>query len=200
MSQKTRQYRYEVLDSASNHWHNNAMAEYDINDVAVQMGIPRRTIRYYVEIGLLTPPEGAGRGAMYGDEHLERLAAIKRLQSQGLTLEQIRDALSIEPSSTLGETRTPYVTARRSVPRTEPATPQTSASEYLAQVRSRLEPQMHATPQKPSPGDAYHAEPWTRIRIDADTELHVRRSSTKRIARLVRELRRIVAEDSERAP
>lgn len=200
MSDTTRQSKYEVLDSASKYWHNRAVADYDINDLAEQMGTPRRTIRYYVEIGLLPPPEGAGRAAMYGDEHLERLAAIKRLQSQGLTLEQIREALAVESSSALGETRIPHVTARRSTPRMEPSTPQTSASEYLAQVRSRLAPQVHLTPPKPSPGDAYHAEPWTRIRIDADTELHVRRSSTKRIARLVRELRRTLAEDSERAP
>jgi len=51
--------------------------------------VPARTIRYYIARGILTPPLGAGRGAAYGQEHLERLARIKELQRQGLTLSEV---------------------------------------------------------------------------------------------------------------
>lgn len=201
MSDGTRQCKYKVLDSASKYWHNSDVAEYDITELADQMGVPRRTIRYYVEIGLLPPPEGAGRAAMYGDEHIERLAAIKRLQSQGLTLDQIRDALATTTETSLRETRAANIAtpAPRRALRASAVERQTSAAEYLAHVRARMQSRP-ATPGKPAQVDAYQPEPWTRIRIDADTELHVRRSSSKRIARLVRELRRILAEDPERTP
>jgi len=57
-------------------------------------GYSRRTIRYYIQSGLLDPPAGRGRGGFYSEGHVERLRAIRRLQEAGLTLESIRVALS----------------------------------------------------------------------------------------------------------
>lgn len=56
--------------------------------------LPRRTVRYYIQIGLLPPPEGAGRGARYGQHHLERLLEIRKWQDAGLSLERIRELLT----------------------------------------------------------------------------------------------------------
>jgi DNA-binding transcriptional MerR regulator len=58
-------------------------------ELAEVSGVPARTIRYYIARGLLPPPLVGGRGACYAGEHLERLARIQALQSQGLTLAQI---------------------------------------------------------------------------------------------------------------
>ncbi len=54
-----------------------------------------RSIRYYTTLGLLDPPaEMRGRRAFYGRRHLVQLAAIKRLQSRGLSLAQVQQALA----------------------------------------------------------------------------------------------------------
>jgi DNA-binding transcriptional MerR regulator len=63
-------------------------------ELAELSGVPARTIRYYIARGLLPPPLVGGRGACYAEEHLERLARIKALQSQGGTLAQIAWQLS----------------------------------------------------------------------------------------------------------
>ena len=52
-------------------------------------GVPARTIRFCIAIGLLPPPLVAGRSACYGEQHLKELDRIKTLQGQGQTLAQI---------------------------------------------------------------------------------------------------------------
>ena len=58
-------------------------------ELAEESGVPARTIRFYITRGLLDGPAVAGRGASYGEEHLERLREIKVLQSQGRSLAEI---------------------------------------------------------------------------------------------------------------
>ena len=62
---------------------------YTIDQICEMTGVPRRTVRYYVEEGLLEPPIGRGRGGNYLDSHVERLRKIKSLQEQGWTLSSI---------------------------------------------------------------------------------------------------------------
>jgi DNA-binding transcriptional MerR regulator len=52
-----------------------------------------RMVRYYTARGLLPRPGNRGRALMYGRTHLVRLVAIKRLQGQGLSLEEIAERL-----------------------------------------------------------------------------------------------------------
>lgn len=54
---------------------------------------PRRTVRYYIQQGLLDRPEGERRGAWYTERHLEQLLTIRRWQGEGLSLERIREFL-----------------------------------------------------------------------------------------------------------
>jgi DNA-binding transcriptional MerR regulator len=56
--------------------------------------VSRRTIRYFVQEGLLQEPYGLGRGKHYGPEHLQRLRDIRDLQKQGLSLSEVRDRLA----------------------------------------------------------------------------------------------------------
>jgi len=53
-----------------------------------------RTIRYYTTLGLLDPPlEMHGRTAIYGQRHVLQIAAIKRLQADGLSLAAVQRQL-----------------------------------------------------------------------------------------------------------
>ena len=69
---------------------------YAIGDLAELAGVSRRTVRYYVQEGLLPAPLGLGRGNHYGREHLDRLLKVKALQEKGYTLDEIRGARAAE--------------------------------------------------------------------------------------------------------
>jgi DNA-binding transcriptional MerR regulator len=66
---------------------------YTIEELAEATGFSVRTIRYYIQEGLLDPPPGRGRGGYYFDSHLQRLRQIKALQEQGLKLSSIEQVL-----------------------------------------------------------------------------------------------------------
>lgn len=67
---------------------------YTIDELAVETGVPSRTIRFYQAKGALPAPERRGRVAYYNDEHVERLKLVAELQERGLHLKAIRDLLS----------------------------------------------------------------------------------------------------------
>jgi DNA-binding transcriptional MerR regulator len=69
-------------------------ARYGIEDLAAHGGVTRRTVRYYVQQGLLPAPLGKGRGNHYGRAHLERLLQVKALQESGLSLDEVREELA----------------------------------------------------------------------------------------------------------
>ena len=66
---------------------------YSVGELAEIGGVSRRTIRYYVQEGLLPAPFGVGRGDHYGRVHLDRLLQIKALQEAGRSLDEIRQAI-----------------------------------------------------------------------------------------------------------
>ena len=68
--------------------------ELTIDDLCAETGYTRRTIRYYLQRGLVPPPEGGGRRRIYSQNHLLRLMAIKALQERQYPLEEIRHRLS----------------------------------------------------------------------------------------------------------
>jgi DNA-binding transcriptional MerR regulator len=63
---------------------------YNIDELADLGGVSRRTVRYYVQEGLLPSPLGVGRGRHYGRPHLDRLLEVKAWQEAGLSLDDIR--------------------------------------------------------------------------------------------------------------
>src|SRR4029450_11325862 len=66
---------------------------YAIQDLADLADVSRRTVRYYVQEGLIPAPLGVGRGHHYAQAHLDRLLQVKELQAAGRTLDEIRAAL-----------------------------------------------------------------------------------------------------------
>jgi DNA-binding transcriptional MerR regulator len=71
--------------------------ELSVGELAERGGVSRRTVRFYVQRGLLPPPHGGGRGSFYDAEHLARLVAIRQLQEDGLPLEQVQARLASGP-------------------------------------------------------------------------------------------------------
>jgi DNA-binding transcriptional MerR regulator len=69
---------------------------FSVVELAHAAGITRRAIRFYVQQGLLSPPEGAGRGSHYDASHVERLRQIGELQRSGHSLDAIRRILAGE--------------------------------------------------------------------------------------------------------
>ena len=54
---------------------------YKLEELARAADVAPRTVRYYVQRGLLPAPEFKGRDTSYGRGHLSRLRAIKRLDA-----------------------------------------------------------------------------------------------------------------------
>jgi DNA-binding transcriptional MerR regulator len=68
-------------------------ASYGVDELAERAGVSRRTIRYYVQRGILPPPLGLGRGNHYSEEHLATLVRVRELQEAGVSLEVIIERL-----------------------------------------------------------------------------------------------------------
>lgn len=71
--------------------------EYKVSELADKAGVTKRTIHYYISKGLLLPPEGSGVNSLYNDEHLERILLIKKLQSEYMPLNKIREYILENP-------------------------------------------------------------------------------------------------------
>lgn len=65
-----------------------------LDELAERAGVSPRTVRYYVQRGLLAAPEFRGPDTVYEAEHLARLKAIRVLQSRHLPLDAIQEALT----------------------------------------------------------------------------------------------------------
>lgn len=71
---------------------------YSLDDLCAATQLDKRTIRYYIQQGILARPEGEKRGAYYTHSHLEQLARIANLKNDGLSLERIRELMSSSES------------------------------------------------------------------------------------------------------
>jgi len=72
----------------------NTETRYSIDELAALAELPRRTVRYYLQQGLLDRPIGEKRAAYYTTHHLEQLLTIRKWQHAGLSLERIREILA----------------------------------------------------------------------------------------------------------
>ncbi len=67
---------------------------YTLDELCTLVDLPKRTVRFYMQMGLVDRPEGLNRGAKYYDRHLEQLLGIRKWQEAGLSLERIRELLA----------------------------------------------------------------------------------------------------------
>lgn len=71
--------------------------KYTFEELCSLTGVSSRTLRYYIQIGLVDKPIGQTRGAHYLSLHIEKILRIKQLTEAGISLERIREVLSGSP-------------------------------------------------------------------------------------------------------
>ena len=186
----------------------------DITELAQAAKVTVRTIRYYVQQGLLPQPGSRGPGTRYDQGHLERLQLIKRMQRYHLPLAEIRRRLEamddagvrqaiVEPPS-----RAPAPVARPS-----------AALSYLHNVLGDSdafggEDAASAQVHEPAPVFDSFAEPdaspperrrpdrtmWERVALSPDIEFHIRRPLTRdqnrKVDRIIDAARHLLEEES----
>ena len=101
--------------------------EFDLKQLADRAGVTVRTIRYYIQQGLLPAPDSHGPATRYGAAHLDRLHLIRRLQREHLPLAEIRRRLEVLKDGDV----------RRVLSEAPPRKPSRSAAEYVREVLSR---------------------------------------------------------------
>jgi MerR family copper efflux transcriptional regulator len=74
-----------------------------IGEVAASSSLPIKTVRYYEELGLLTPTvkRSESNYRLFQPTVLDRLAFIKRSQSLGFSLREIQDILEVHDQGQL---------------------------------------------------------------------------------------------------
>lgn len=75
----------------------NPPPSHTLDELAVLADLPPRTVRYYIQLGLVDRPVGETRAARYGARHLEQLLQVKNWSAAGVSLERIRELLQGEP-------------------------------------------------------------------------------------------------------
>ena len=83
-----------------------------LSQLSEQADVPERTIRFYIQKGLLPRPEGEKRGAFYTTEHLAPLLRIRGWQEAGLSLDAIADLLSARKEAPLSPARAGSIEVR----------------------------------------------------------------------------------------
>jgi DNA-binding transcriptional MerR regulator len=65
-----------------------------IDELSTLVELPLRTVRYYIQLGLVDRPIGEKKAAYYTAAHVDQLLTIRKWQSAGLSLERIREILA----------------------------------------------------------------------------------------------------------
>lgn len=170
-----------------------------LQDLAQTVGVPERTIRYYIAEGLLPAPTGRGKAAFYTDEHLLRLRLVRKLSQRRvplaeqrvheLPLEQVRELLDQEEQ----------VEADRQ--RGQAAV---SPKEYIAGLLREARAGQQPPPPLASPREANAslppalafgagAEAWWRWELAPGIELHIRAEDGDRNRKFIERLLRVAA-------
>ena len=72
--------------------------EFSITELCTLADLSARTVRFYIQQGLVSRPTGEKKGAKYNKIQLDQLLSIKKWQAAGLSLERIRELL-VEPDA-----------------------------------------------------------------------------------------------------
>lgn len=173
---------------------------YDLAELSDRAAVTPRTVRYYIQQGLLRAPGVTGPGVKYGEGHLNRLRLIRRMQREHLPLAEIRRRLE-----TLSETEVRELLAQRVAMSEGKSASSSAAAEYArGLLDSAIMPaaasmaSAPASPTRPAPPAAERSQ-WERISLAPDLELHVRRplsrEHNKVVERLLTYARRLLEEE-----
>lgn len=64
---------------------------YTLDELCVASELDKRTIRFYIQNGVLDRPTSLGPNARYTDRHYIQIQRIKRLKNQGYSLQRIKE-------------------------------------------------------------------------------------------------------------
>lgn len=155
---------------------------YDLRDLCEAAGVTPRTVHYYIQQGLLPSAGERGPGARYGEEHLMRLLAIRRLQRAHLPLAEIRRQLEHASESELraiAQTAEPPGSALefiRDTLATSSDSPGTLSAWQRRSAHDAETPKLRTGPERSQ---------WERLSLHPDVELHVRRPLSRELNRRV---------------
>ncbi|HEU4565317.1 MAG TPA: MerR family transcriptional regulator [Gemmatimonadaceae bacterium] len=169
---------------------------YDLAELADLADVSPRTVRYYIQQGLLPSPGARGPGARYDRAHLDRLRLIRRLQREHLPLAEIRrrleelDAESVRALAEAPASYRPGSSALEYVQRLLAGEARPSGVAPARSLRATLQAQQDATRvAPPAPPQAVpDRSQWERITLAPDVELHVRRPLSRGENKLVERL------------
>jgi len=82
----------------------NEIKTFTLDEIAALSELPRRTIRYYIQSGLIDRPQGIGKGAYYTEHHVEQLIQVRKWQLAGLSLERISEVMKQQSAGPLPPT------------------------------------------------------------------------------------------------
>ena len=74
----------------------NETQKFRLDELCALVDLPRRTVRFYLQQGLVDPPAGGGRGAHYTTRHVDQLLTVKKWKQAGLSLERIKELVAGE--------------------------------------------------------------------------------------------------------
>jgi DNA-binding transcriptional MerR regulator len=86
--------------------------KFSLQQLSEKTEVPERSIRYYIQMGLLPRPQGEKRGAFYSTDHLADLLRIRQWQDAGLSLEAIGDLLQAKREAPVSPSRPGAVEVR----------------------------------------------------------------------------------------
>jgi DNA-binding transcriptional MerR regulator len=66
---------------------------YSLDQIAELAGVNPRTVRYYIQLGLVERPIGETRAAHYTWQHLKSLLEVRGYTEQGFSLERIAELM-----------------------------------------------------------------------------------------------------------
>jgi DNA-binding transcriptional MerR regulator len=82
----------------------NEPTEFSLDEIAALAELPKRTVRYYIQTGLVDRPVGTAKGAFYTARHVEQLLLVRKWQTAGLSLERIGELIKGASDSPLPPT------------------------------------------------------------------------------------------------
>jgi DNA-binding transcriptional MerR regulator len=141
---------------------------YKLDDLAREAQVAPRTVRYYVQRGLLPAPDFRGKDTTYGPDHLIRLLAIKRLQQAHLPLDEIQVRVASASRDELERL---------------------AKSDVVAVALPQPPMPSHPYRRTPSfPPAPLRSESWERIVLAPGLELHVRTDASSDALRIAQQI------------
>lgn len=86
--------------------------KFSLQQLGEKADVSERSIRFYIQKGLLPRPQGGTRGAFYTEGHLAELLRIRQWQQSGLSLDAIGDLLAAKREAPLAPARAGAVEVR----------------------------------------------------------------------------------------